>query len=86
MATPITTKQMKALTEETLNDALDAIRSRRWVVLVDYDQSEMRWRIGKVEPWHVFGEYHATRTIRIDDAPDELGAYAQALAILERAK
>lgn len=86
MATPITTKQMKNLTEEALRDALDAIRNRRWVVYVDYDHSDMRWHIVKVEPWHIFREHHATRTIRIDDAPDELGAYAQALAILEQAK
>jgi len=62
------------------------LRDRRWVVHLDYDMSEMRWRIAEVKPWHIFRTYHPTRTILIKDAPDELGAYTQALEILEKGK
>jgi len=86
MATPITAKAMKSLTEEALQEAFDRIKKRRWVVHVDYDVSDMRWRIAEVKPWHIFRTYHPTGTILIGDAPDELGAYAQALEILEQGK
>jgi len=86
MATPITENDMKNMAEEALSDVFDAIKNRRWTVFVDYDVSEMRWRIAEVKPWHIFGTYDATKTIHIDNAPDELGAYAQALERLEQSK
>lgn len=60
--------------------------NRMWVVYVDYDQSTMSWKIGKVERWGPRAKVWEPHVLRIDDAKDELDAYAQALQMLEGAE
>jgi hypothetical protein len=55
-------------------------------VYVDYDPNNMSWNIGKVERWDMFRHFSNISIMQIDDAPDELGAYAQALEKLESYK
>lgn len=90
MAVPLTTKSFRDALVAVLDDAFNEPGS--WAVYYDYDQSDMTYKIAKVEPWdywdHSMDGPGARRhprpgIMKIAKAPDELGAYAEAMRRLE---
>lgn len=68
--------------------------NKGWAVFYDYCHEDMSYRIAKVEPWdyweHSVDGPGARRhpkpgIMKIEKAPDELGAYAEAMRRLEGA-
>lgn len=83
MAIPLTSMRDTLRGLEAKIAIIDEAASHGWAVYYDYHHEDMTYRIAKVEPWDPWEHVQSSGLMKIEEAPDELGAYVEAMRRLD---